>query len=134
MKTKQMDKVEFAKVANRDWARAKLVGYGRPLWMKNIPDEIVEFVLASGTFVDPRLVEFNGTTYSGAIGGIDVYRYDQDDLSKGYPYNKDHYIIVLDPSNNDALLVHGPLKDHEHWIEELPDLPDDIIVIESTED
>lgn len=88
----------------------------------------------SGTYIDPRLVELNGITYSGAVGGMDVYRYDQGDESKGYPINKDHYFIVLDQDNDDALLVHGPIKDHEHWLTRLPDLPDGIIVIDSLED
>lgn len=35
--------------------------------------------------------------------------------------------------NNDALLVHGPLQDHEHWISQLPDLPEGIVVIDSSE-
>jgi hypothetical protein len=65
---------------------------------------------------------------------MDVYRYDEKDLPRGYPINKDHYIIILDPKEDNALLVHGPLRDNEHWLEELPDLPDDILVIEAIED
>jgi len=134
MKKKQMSKEEFAKIAERQWIPVMLIDAGRPDWMKNIPEDKTEFILASGTFIDPRLVELKGITYSGVVGGMDVYRYDENDVSKGYPYNKDHYIIVLDPSNDDALLIHGPLKDHEHWIKKLPYLPENITVIESIED
>ena len=65
---------------------------------------------------------------------MDVYRYDENDVSKGYPINKNHYILVIDPREDNALLVHGPLNDNEHWLEELPDLPDGITVIESEEE
>ena len=134
MKKKKMSKAEFTKIAERKWVPMILIGDGRPEWMKNIPDDRVEYVLASGTFIDPRIVELNGITYSGVIGGMDIYRQDKNDLSKGYPINKDHYIIVLDPQENNALLVHGPLKDSEHWLRKSPSLPDDIVVIESIED
>ena len=135
MKKKQMSKAEFSKIAERQWVPVMLIGDGRPEWMRNIPEERTEFILASGTFIDPRLIELNGLTLAQAVGGIDVYRYDEKDVSKGYPYNKDHYILVLDPTNNNALLVHGPVKDKNgHWIEKLPNLPDDITIIESTKD
>ena len=135
MKKKQMSKAEFSKIAERQWVPVLLISDGRPEWMKNIPEDKTEFILASGTFIDPRLVEMNGLSFNEAVGGIDVYRYDENDVAKGYPYNKDHYILVLDTANDNALLVHGPLKEKDgHWIEKLPDLPDDIVVIETAED
>ena len=63
---------------------------------------------------------------------MDIYRQDAADVEKGYPINKDRYIIVLDPKGNNALLVQSPLKDNEHWLKESPNLPDDIVIIEST--
>lgn len=134
MKKKQMSKSEFAKIAERQWVPLLLIGDGRPDWMKGIPEEKLEMVLISGAFIDPRVVEHDGVTYSGVVGGMDIYRQDTKDIEKGYPINKDHYIIVLDPKNDNALLVNGPLKDNEHWLEVSPNLPDDIIIIESTED
>src|SRR5215208_2417438 len=104
MRKKQMTKAEFKKVADRQWVPARLIGNGRPNWMRNIPAEKTEYILASGTFIDPRIVELNGITYSGVIGGMDVYRHDENDVSKGYPINKDHYIIILDPKEDNALL------------------------------
>jgi len=133
-KIKRMPKKEFDKVANRSWVPVMLSGEGRPNWIRGIPDDKVKFILASGTYIAPRLVELNGITYSGAVGGMDVYRYDENDISRGYPINKDHYILVLDSKEDNALLVHGPLKDHEHWISQLPDLPDGIEIIEDSED
>jgi len=134
MKKKQMSKTEFAKIAERKWVPTILIGEGRPNWMLGIPDEKLAMTLASGTFIDPRIVEHDGITYSGVIGGMDIYRHDANDVSKGFPINKDHYIIVLDPANENALLVNGPLKDNEHWLANLPNLPENITIIESTED
>lgn len=134
LRTKRMSKKEFEKIASRQWVPVMLSGEGRPDWIKGIPEDKVEFILASGTYIDTQLAELNGVTYSGAVGGMDVFRHDENDESKGFPINKDHYILVLDPNEDNALLVHGPLKDNEHWLEELPELPSGIIVIESKDD
>lgn len=134
LRTKYMVKKEFDEVARREWVPVVLAGEGRPTWMRGIPHEKVELVLASGTYIDPRVIEEYGMTFKGTAGGIDIYRYDQHDEPKGYSINKDHYILVLDEENDDALLVYGPYKDNEHWISQLPDLPDGIVVIESTEE
>ena len=121
---------EFEPISEFLWVPVVLAGDRRPEWMRGIPEEKVELVLASGTFIDPRIVQSHGATISGVVGGMDIYRYDQKDEAKGYPINKDHYLIVLDPSTDDALLVLGPNKDHEHWLGELPNLPSDITIIE----
>lgn len=134
LRVKQMSKQEFANVAERQWVPVVLSGEGCPQWMRGIPKDIVGLVLASGIFNDPELIEKSGVTYSGLVGGIDIYRYDKKDEARGYPINKDHYVIILDQDNDDALLVHGPLRDNEHWISRLPNLPDGIVVIDSTED
>ncbi len=134
LRVKRMSKQEFASEAERPWDPIVLAGEGKPQWMRGIPEEKVELVLASGVFNDPRMIEEFGITYSGLVGGIDIYRYDQNDEAKGYPFNKDHYVIILDQDNDDALLVHGPFRDHEHWIRQLPDLPEGIVVIDSSED
>jgi hypothetical protein len=134
LRVKQMSKQEFANVAERQWVPVVLSGEACPQWMRGIPKEIVRLVLASGIINDPRVIEERGVTYSGLVGGIDIYRYDQNDEPLGYPINKDHYVIILDQDNDDALLVHGPLRDHEHWISQLPDLPEGIVVIDSSED
>ena len=133
LRKKYMPKKEFDRVADRQWVPVLLSGEGRPNWIRGIPEEKVGYILASGTYIDPRIVEMNGISYSGAVGGMDVYRHDKSDIAKGFPVNKDHYILVLDAKEDNVLLVHGPLKDNEHWLEELPDLPDDIVVIESIE-
>ena len=134
LRVKLMTTNEFTQVAERQWVPVVLSGEGMPRWMRGIPKEKVELVLASGIFNDPRIIEENGITYNGLIGGIDIFRRDRKDEPKGFPINKDHYCVILDPENDDALLVHGPFRDNEHWISSLPDLPDGIVVIDTTED
>jgi hypothetical protein len=127
---KYMDREEFIAVAERRWVPVNLVGSARPVWMRGIPEQRVQFVLASGAFIDPRIVEVNGITYSGVVGGIDVYRYDEKDVDRGYPFNKDHYIVAQNPSKDESLLVAGPIKDDEHWLAELPELDPGIEILE----
>ena len=115
----------------RHWVPSVLVGDARPDWMRGIPDEKLELVLISGSFIDPRIVEANGITYSGVVGGMDIYRSDEKDVDKGYPFNKDHYIIFHDQANDDALMVAGPIKkENDHWFAELPELPPGIEILE----
>ena len=134
LRVTQMSQQEFANVAERQWVPVVLSGECCPQWMRGIPKDIVGLVLASGIFNDPELIEESGVTYSGLVGGIDIYRYDKKDEARGYPINKDHYVIILDQDNDDALLVHGPLRDHEHWIYQLPNLPEGIVVIDTLGD
>lgn len=124
-----MSRIEFERIAERNWVPLQLAGDTKPDWMANIPTEITPRVMASGCFIDPRIVECEGITYSGVIGGLDIFRCDHKDLEKGYPINKDHYIIVIDPQNENTLLVHGPFRDNEHWLRNLPNLPDNIEVL-----
>jgi hypothetical protein len=127
---KKMTREEFEPIADMRWVPVALSGEGQPSWMRGIPDENVHLVLASGTFIDPRIIQAQGVTISDVVGGLDIYRFDQDDVDKGYPINKDHYLIVMDPTTQDSLLVLGPYKDHEHWLSQLPDLSRDITIIE----
>ena len=48
------------------------------------------------------------------MGGIDIYRYNQNDEAQGYPINKDHCFNIIDQENDYALLFHRTLRDHEH--------------------
>jgi len=133
-RVKSITKREFTPIANRQWVPVMLVGDGRPDWMRCIPNDVVQLVLASGTCIDPRMAEIAGKNIFDVVGGMDVYRYDKDDERKGFPINKDHYLIVRNPDTDDALLVLGPRKDHNHWLEKLPELSPNIEIIEKTDD
>lgn len=121
---------EHIKVAERRWVPVVLIGDARPNWMRGIPEDRVGLVLASGTFIDPRIVEANGITYSGVVGGMDIYRYDEKDVGKGYPFNKDHYIVIQHPTKDEVLLLAGPIKDDEHWLNKLPEIDPEIEILE----
>ena len=128
---KQMTKEEFVEVAERSWVPVQLVGDAKPNWMRGIPDDKLELVLISGSFIDPRIIEANGITYSGVVGGMDLYRYDEKDVDIGFPFNKDHYVIFHNPENDDALLVAGPIKKPEdHWFSQLPNIGPEIKILE----
>ena len=128
---KLMTKNEMIAATERPWVPSVLIGDARPGWMARIPEEKLGLVLISGSFIDPRIVEANGITYSGVVGGMDIYRYDEKDVEKGYPFNKDHYIIFHDQESDDALMVTGPIKkENDHWFAELPELPSEIEVLE----
>ena len=127
---KQMTKDEFIDVAERQWVPIVLLDAARPNLTSAIPEDRVHLVLASGSFIDPRIVEANGITYSGVVGGMDIYRYDEKDVGKGYPFNKDHYIIIQHPTKDEVLLLAGPIKDDEHWLNKLPELDPKIEILE----
>lgn len=63
-RVKKITREEFSPIANRRWVPVALVGDGRPAWMHGIPKDKVQLVLASGTFIDPRIVEADGLTIS----------------------------------------------------------------------
>lgn len=47
---------------------------------------------------------------------MDVYRNAPDDP---VPFNKDWYAVVAHPDDPTMLLVDGPQKDAEHWLESI---------------
>lgn len=93
-KTKAVSKTEFAKIIEPyRWAPVKLLKEQRPLIFKNIPEEKVVMVAASGDFTEPIGELLHGKNISGVIGGIDVIRWDNNDVKIGHPFNKDHYVM-----------------------------------------
>lgn len=118
---KQMSVAEFTAVAQGNWVPYNVTEAPRPEWTRNIPEERVSLILASGSWIPAQVVNDYGRTFSEVIGGIDLYRSDEQDAAKGYKYNKDHYIVMRHPTNDERLLIDGPNKDDEHWINELPE-------------
>jgi hypothetical protein len=120
-KPKSMPAEEFKVVLEGQWAPVRLEPVSWPGWLRNIPKGKVKAVIASGD-VAPGIPHFTEDDLANAtfeIGGIDVYRYAEP--KDGVKLNKDWYSVVYDPSAPDKFAVVGPIKDSEHWIDELPD-------------
>lgn len=117
MKLKFMPAAEFEAVMKRNWVPVRLMGTALPAWMENIPESVMAETLASGngsTLLQPYTSE---QISSGLlIGGMDVYRHSPDDP---VPFNKDWYAVVAHPDDPTMLLVDGPQKDAEHWLESI---------------
>ena len=112
-----MPVTEFEAVMKRNWTPVKLVGDALPSWMKNIPKSVMVETLASGTGVNSSPLYSSRQIPSGQlIGGMDIYRHSPDDP---VPFNKDWYAIVAHPEDPTVLLVDGPQRDAEHWVESI---------------
>jgi hypothetical protein len=119
-KRKTISKIEFAKIIELyKWAPVKLLKKQYLEIFKNIPEEKIIMMAASGDFAEPIEEMLNGKRISGIVGGVDVVRWDKKDCKIGYPFNKDHYVI-LKSGSREILVIEGPLKDSEHWLTELP--------------
>ena len=114
LRPKYMKEREFDEVLKkgRPWIPYKIDMDTLPDWMKNIPKEKLHSVYISGSTNAIK------TDKGEEIGGIDIFRKAEEDPVN---YNKDHMIIIRDEESDDMLLVLGPFKDHEHWINEIPD-------------
>lgn len=115
LRPKTISKQEFQSIMKRNWVPVELTFDALPGWMKGIPESQRAYVYASGSSIgvaDPKQA-------TAIVGGVDVFR---DGKGHGDPvnWNKDHYIIVKDPNNDEYLLTYGPLKDSEHWIDDIP--------------
>jgi len=121
MKKALISKIEFARIIEPNkWAAVKLLREQYPAIFKNIPEEKIVMVAASGDFTEPIKEILHGENISGVVGGMDVVRWDKNDVKIGYPFNKDHYII-LQTESDDILIVEGPFKDNEHWLSKIPE-------------
>jgi hypothetical protein len=130
---KIISRIEFAKIIEPyRWAPVKLLREQYPKVFENIPEEKIAMIAASGDFVEPITELIQKRSISGVVGGIDVVRWDNNDVKIGYPFNKDHYIILRSDSD-DILVIEGPFKDGEHWLERLPERLENARVLEFNE-
>jgi hypothetical protein len=117
MKLKLMPVEEFKAIMEHNWTPVRLVGDALPSWMNQIPKSILAETLASGTGLAAANLYQSSQIPSGhLIGGMDIYRHSPDDP---VPFNKDWYAIVTHPSDPTMLLVDGPQRDEEHWLESI---------------
>jgi hypothetical protein len=113
---KKMGVDEFEEVIDREWNPVRLDPNATPNFLSGIPDEKVHSIVASGTRL-PGVHYSDKLVPSGElIGGIDVYRNAPDDSVK---LNKDWYAVLRDPNSDAIFLVSGPIKDDEHWIDQI---------------
>ncbi len=113
MASRRLKPLEFSAfefVFDRDWKPVKLGEGTIPESLKTIPREKVYGVYASGqapdypfafTVADLEAVQIT-------LGGIDVFRYAEP--QDGVRFNKDHYEVIVDPSDPRQLAILGPLK------------------------
>jgi hypothetical protein len=120
MKIKKMPLKEFEEILKRDWVPLQLAGDKIPEWAQSIPEGVMGYAYASGTCnPDPQTIHKSKMISSGElIGGIDIYRLAPDDPVE---LNKDWYAVVRCPDDPTVLLVDGPIKDAEHWLNDIPE-------------
>lgn len=114
MRDKFMSYGEFTGVQQYEWSLVRLDLDALPGWMENIPTGIVYGVYASGNSASA----IQGSGDSGfAVGGIDVIRRGTDGRAK---FKKDVHRVVSG-IHSSGLVVQGPSRDDEHWVNELPE-------------
>ena len=113
---KQLSLKQFQEVLNLNWKPVKLTGGAIPDFLKGSPEGLIHSIYASGTMISNQ--QYGQPLVLGNhIGGIEVYRNAPDDPMK---LNKDVYAVFANTDDNLKLLVLGPIKDKEHWINEIP--------------
>ena len=124
LRPKPITEAEFRLIKERKWQPVELSYDILPKWMKEIPVPQRVHVYASGGFKR----EFNQRYGGYEVGGMDVFR-----NARGHPeqvnWNKDHYVIIRNPKTNDSLLMYGPFRDHEHWINYIPNRLEDVEIL-----
>ena len=111
---KYMTEKEFGLIQKREWQIVELIDDTLPNWMKSIPmDNRGCHIYASGSGIKK-------VNQREVVGGIDVFR-DARNESEPVDWNKDHYVVLKTSEDDKVLLIVGPLKDNEHWINEIPE-------------
>ena len=121
---KQLSLNEFQTVLNYDWQPVRLTASTIPDFLGNVPD-VIHSVYASGTAISENLYN-EPLTLGNHIAGIEVYRNAPDDPVK---FNKDVYAVFANKDDDLVLLVRGPIKDKEHWINEIPERLDGVEIL-----
>lgn len=98
IKPKPISEDEFKQIKDREWAPVELDEDALPEWMKGIPKEQRERVFASGSNIGNFDIELGGEH----VGGFLVFR-DATEHKEPYDWNKDKYLVIRDPKNDNAL-------------------------------
>lgn len=118
MKVKRMPLQQFTAVMEREWMPVQLMGAAIPEFLHQIPENRLHSVYGSATTLPSTAYSEPKIPSALLLGGIDVYRYAPDDPVE---LNKDWYAVVTMPNSESMLLVMGPFKDEEHWLDEIPE-------------
>lgn len=116
-RVKMISMEQFKEVMDRNWVPVELVGDALPDFAAGIPAERLHSFLASGQYQCSVAYKSTMIPSGHLIGGIDVYRNAPDDP---VALNKDWYAVVSSDQDDTMFLVDGPIKDDEHWIDEIP--------------
>ena len=111
MRPKLISKAYFQQISEADWEPIELPEDCLPAFAAAIPVDKRCCIMASGA-ANTWARENNSL-----VGGFDVYRHSPDDPVR---LNKDWYSVVDPGSDSDYLIVNGPQKDSEHWLDEIP--------------
>jgi hypothetical protein len=129
MRIKAIARGEFARVMERHWEPVELDDDLLPDFARAIPQQTRFRFLASGE-ANADIAYSNERIPSGRlVGGFDVYRNAPDDPVR---FNKDWYAVVDPDDGSDHLLVDGPQKDREHWLDEIPRRYDGVRILSAS--
>ena len=116
-RVKKISKKQFEEVIRRNWVPVRLVGDALPDFARGIPKQVLHTFLASGQYKYEAPYKSAMIPSGNLIGGMDVYRNAPDDP---VALNKDWYAVVSSDQDETMFLVEGPIKDDEHWIDDIP--------------
>jgi hypothetical protein len=131
---KKTPKAEVKILQERNWMSVSLAGAALPSWLHRIPKERLIGVYGSGTYWDYQIMKYGNEFPGNIVAGYDVFRYDPNDEPKGYPVNKDHYIVFNDTRSDDKYFVAGPIESDHEWLAKLPKVHPEIEITELPED
>ena len=117
MRVKKILRGAFQPVMDHHWTPVELADDSLPEFAEAIPRRILFRFLASGQENAATPYTSTRITSGRLVGGCDVYRHAPDDPVR---FNKDWYAIVDPGNDSEHLLVDGPQKDAEHWLDEVP--------------
>lgn len=113
----------------RHWTPVELRDESLPDFARSNPENTLYRFLASGEANNASPYSSRTVPSGRLVGGFDVYRHSPDDPVR---LDKDWYAVIDPGQNSDTLLVDGPIKDHEHWLNEVPERFDGVQLLKTS--
>ena len=105
------------------WQPRALKDQNSPLCINRIPLRLRLGAMASGDLIQPVEMYLENVTVV-VVGGLDSYRYAPDGEERGYPVDKDHFLIIENRIRryvDSQFVTVGPFKrDGDHHLQDLP--------------